>query len=377
MTDTAPAPEILLERRGPLAVVILNRPKALNALTLGMIRALAPQLAQWERDPAVKAVVMRGSGDKAFCAGGDVRAIWEAGRGFQQAGGYDPATAPDDCLPRRFFFEEYRLNRQIKLCAKPIVSLLDGVTMGGGCGLSMHGSHRVATERTLIAMPETAIGLFPDVGGSVFLNACPGEVGTYLALTGDRLKGGADALWCKLATHAAPSAAMAAIEERLAGAAWTGDPARDRAVADAAIAAHAADPGPSPLSQQSAWIDRCFAPARVEDILAALARESGAAAERAAAARKTIETRSPTSLKLTLAQLRRTRGLGFDQAMATEFRLVQRCMAGHDFFEGIRAVLVDKDQAPRWRPDRLDAVTDAMIDAYFAPLGPRELTFAD
>jgi enoyl-CoA hydratase len=340
---------IRFERHGRLGVVTLDRPKALNALTLGMVRALDPMLAQWAHDHSVDAVAIRGAGEKAFCAGGDVRAVYEAGR------------RGTDVLTYEFFFEEYRLNRRIHRYAKPYVALIDGIAMGGGLGLSVHGRYRVVTERASAAMPETAIGLFPDVGGSWFLDRAPGRIGTYLALTGARIRA-ADMIHAGLATHFVPSADLPALYDALA-----------HASPEAALHRFAADPGPAPLATQRAAIDRVFGRATVEEILGALEHEGEWGASIAA----DLGERSPTSLRATLRLLQRHHRHEVEDCLRGEFRLVQRFMAGHDFYEGIRAVLVDKDHAPRWKPARLADVAAADIDAMFAPLEDGELRFDD
>jgi len=355
--DSHPSDEILLERRGGLAIVTLNRPKALNTLTLGMYRTLDPDLLAWGTDPAVHAVLIRGAGGRAFCAGGDVRAIFEAGRGNTSG------------LTADFFREEYCLIQRVYRFPKPYAALLDGITMGGGAGVSIHGSHRVATERFLFAMPETAIGLFPDIGATTFLNRCPGRIGRYLGLTGARL-GAADALYCGLVTHYVPSERLAALTERLAALAWR--PGEARAQVDRLLAELGAPAGPPPLAEIREGIDRCFAADSVEAIIAALGKERGAWAE---AALQALAKASPTSLKITLRQL--TLGAGFDveAALQLEYRMTQHAMQRHDFFEGVRALLVDKDQAPRWQPAGLAEVGAAEVDFYFRPIGARELRF--
>jgi len=359
MTD-----EILLERHGPLAVVTLNRPKALNALTLPMIRAFDPALKAWAHDPDVKAVVVRGAGDRAFCAGGDVRAAWEAGKAAKEGRG-------DGALTADFFREEYVLNRRIHRFPKPYIALLDGITMGGGVGLSVHGSQRIVTQKTLFAMPETGIGLFPDVGGSHFLSRMPGQLGAFLALTGARLHA-ADTLYTGVGTHHVPSEALdtlvAELERELAAADAPG------AAVQTVVSRHAVPAGEAPLAAHRAAIDRCFAFDRVEDIVAALEREGGEWAE---AQLKALVHLSPTSLKISLAEVRRGAKLDFDACMAMEYRMSQACMAGHDFYEGIRAVLVDKDRNPKWKPATLAEVGDDLVEAHFKTLGDRELVFAD
>lgn len=350
------APEILFELRGGVGFVLLNRPNALNALGLSLIEAFDARLEAWATDPAVKAVVVRGAGERAFCAGGDVRSIWEGGR---TVGG--PASD--------LFRREYTLIRRIKVLPKPYIALVDGIAMGGGVGVCVHGSHRVATERTMIALPETRIGLFPDVGSAHFLPRLPGALGLYLGLTGVRLKA-ADALYAGLADHYVESARLPVLETALAAADWaSGDP---HAVASTTIEAFASDPNAAPLGEYRAAVDRCFGQDSVAAILAALEAEGGDWAERTL---ETLGACSPTSLKVTFEQLRRGAALGFDDAMIMEFRLSQAFLARHDFHEGIRAIVIDKDNAPKWRPDTLAEVTPDLVEAHFAPLGDSELRF--
>lgn len=342
-------PDIRFERRGRLGVVTIDRPKALNALTLGMIREFDPMLSQWTHDHQVEAVVIQGAGEKAFCAGGDVRAVYEAGK------------RGTDVLTYEFFFEEYRLNRRIHRFAKPYVALIDGIAMGGGLGLSVHGRYRVVTEKAMVAMPETSIGLFPDVGGSWFLDRAPGKIGTYLGLTGARLKG-ADILYAGIATHFVASADLPALLEALS-----------HTPPEAALHRFARDPGPAPLAAHRAQIDRAFAPATIAGIIEALAKE-GSWGEALAV---DLAKKSPTSLAATLRLLQRHHRHEIEDCLKGEFRLVQHVMAGHDFYEGIRAVLVDKDHAPKWNPASIAAVSAESIEAMFAPLDTEELTFED
>jgi enoyl-CoA hydratase len=344
MTDT-----VKFSRAGGLATVMLDRPKALNALNLEMIRAIGPQLSAWADDPSVTNVAMTGAGDKAFCAGGDVRALVLAKR-------EDPNTT----LTHDFFWHEYRLNRQIHRYPKPNVAIIDGIAMGGGVGLSVPGRYRVITEKTVFAMPEMGIGLFPDVGGSFYLSRAPGEIGIYLALTGARLNA-ADVMYCGFGTHYVPSAQIPELLEALAS-----------GPAEAALARFHRQPGTAPISRHRGAIDRCFAASTVDAILDSLLHEGG---EWGRHVRDEMVTRkSPTSLKVTLQQIRRGRLLGFEDCLRMEFRLVQAFMRGHDFFEGVRAVLIDKDQNPRWNPADLASVTETIVQSYFSATGP-ELTF--
>ena len=351
--------DVLLERRGPVGLVTLNRPKALNALDQGMIRALHPALEAWAREPEVKAVVIRGAGGRAFCAGGDVRAV-ALSLGSAAPEGQEP-------LSRAFFREEYRLNHLIHHYPKPYVALVDGICMGGGLGLSAHGSHRVVTERLVLAMPETAIGLFPDVGGGWFLPRFPGEAGTYLGLTGARCNA-ADALWLGYGTQHVTHDRLESLVEALAAADWGVGEARE--VATRVLSGLASEPGASPLRVQREAIDRCFAKDSVEEIVAALGAEGTPWAEET---RATLGRMSPTSLKVTLRQLRRCRGRPYDEVATVEYRLSQHCTALPDFREGIRAVLVDKDNRPKWSPPTLAEVPESLVEACFAPLGEREL----
>jgi enoyl-CoA hydratase len=354
------ADEIVLGREGGLATLVINRPQALNALTLDNYRRFAPALRAWASDPSVHAVVVRGAGERAFCAGGDVRAVYEAGRGISG----DPA------LPAVFFREEYELIREIHRFPKPYLAIIDGITMGGGAGISVNGVYRVATERTLFAMPETAIGLFPDVGATRFLNRCPGHIGRYLGLTGARLKA-ADTLYCGLATHLVPHDRL----EELIAALHRAEQCGIHVV----ISRFAVDPGPAPLAALRPAIDRCFAAETIEQVLEALDAEAAAGGEWASWARETRDTlltKSPTSLKITLRQLQLGRGYELEAALVLEYRLTQHVMAAHDFYEGVRAMLIDKDQTPRWRPATLAEVGDPMVADYFAPIEDRELRFA-
>jgi enoyl-CoA hydratase len=351
--------DVLLERRGPLGLVTLNRPKALNALDLGMIRALHPALEAWAKDSQVKAVVIRGAGGRAFCAGGDVRAV------ALSMG--SPAPEGQEPLSSAFFREEYRLNHLIHHYPKPYVALVDGISMGGGLGLSVHGSHRVVTERLVLSMPETAIGLFPDVGGGWFLPRFPGEAGTYLGLTGVRCNA-ADAMWLGYGTQHVTHDRLDAVVDGLAAADWSAGDSRE--VATRVLSGFTSEPGPSPLSAHRESIDRCFAKDRVEDILAALEAEG---TPWAGETRATLARMSPTSLKVTLRQLRVCRERPYDETVTVEYRLSQHLTARPDFREGIRAVLVDKDNRPKWNPPTLAGVRASDMEACFAPLGERDL----
>src|SRR6266478_6959245 len=325
--------DILFGREGGVATVTLNRPQALNAFALDMYRRFDPMLRAWADDSAVHAVLIRGAGGRAFCAGGDIRAIYEAGRGI----------SGDRDLTAVFFREEYQLLRHIHRFPKPYLAIIDGITMGGGAGVSVNGAYRVATERTMLAMPETGIGLFPDVGATRFLNLCPGRIGRYLGLSGVRL-GPEDARYCGFATHFVPRERVPQLAEALGQMTWRAG--EENAQVEEMLAAFDGDPGDPPLAARRAANDRCFAPDTVEAVLDALAREAaagGSDAEWASQTRAGLLTKSPTSLKVTLCQLIVGQGCDIERALALEDRLTQHFMRGHDFYEGVRAALIDKD----------------------------------
>jgi enoyl-CoA hydratase len=341
-------PEILFERRGTAGLVTLNRPQALNAVTLIMVRALRQQLDAWRDDPSIARVVIMGAGGRAFSAGGDLRQVYELGRSGRQ----------DEALI--YWREEYALNSVIKHYPKPYVALLDGIVMGGGVGVSVHGSHRLAGDQFLFAMPEVGIGFFPDVGATWFLPRLPGEFGTFCAVTGERL-GSADAVSGGIATHRVSSADIPKLVDALC----------KTALVDQVIAAHARAPEAGPVTTRRAIIDRTFAADTIETILSNLDREAGTGqpdARWAQVTAATIRSRSPTSVKLALAQVRWGRARSFAECMRAEFRIVSRIVYDHDFYEGVRALIIDKDNQPRWRPAALAEVTDKDIERYFLPI---------
>lgn len=350
MTDTQ---DILFERRGAAGIVMLNRPKALNAITHHMVRALAGKLDEWARDAAVTRVVVTSNSERAFSAGGDIRALYD----LIKAGRQQDALA--------FFNEEYRLNTAIKRYPKPYVSLIDGIVMGGGVGISIHGSHRVAGDKYAFAMPEVSIGFFPDVGGTYALPRLAGEIGTYCALTGERLKAG-DAVLAGAATHYVKSHRFAELLTALC----------DKEPVNAVLADFMEQMGNGEVMPRRRTIDRTFSQNSVEAILSALDQEAGTGSDQAgwsAELAQTIRSKSPTSLKLSLAQMRYGRHHSFEDCMRAEFRIVSRIVYGRDMAEGVRAVIVDKDNHPRWNPNDLDAVSDTMIERYFEPLAGAEL----
>jgi enoyl-CoA hydratase len=342
---------------GSLGLITLNRPKALNALDQEMCLAIDAALKLWAKDDGITAVIIRGAGDRAFCAGGDVRLAREDGLAWKKG-------ESDGRIVRDFFRDEYRMNRRIATFPKPYIALIDGITMGGGVGLSVHGSLRLATTRTLLAMPETGIGLFPDVGTSFVLSRLPCEIGTYLGLTGARI-GAADCLVLDIATHVVDHERIQSLIAELTV------PGADIGTT---VARHAVDAGAPELWTHRDVIDRCFRHNRIEDILAALDADGGAFAATTGA---TIRTMSPTSLKLTLKEIRKGRTLGIDDCLRMEYRLSQSVLAGHDFYEGVRAQLVDKDRHPKWYPATLDAIDDSAIDSLFVTPLHGDLSFED
>ncbi|HZH12514.1 MAG TPA: enoyl-CoA hydratase/isomerase family protein [Microvirga sp.] len=350
MDETA---EVICEKQGQAGVITLNRPRALNALTLTMVRAMRQALDAWAEDSQVTRIIVQGAGEKAFCAGGDIRRLTD----LLQAGERDEALA--------FWREEYQLNIRIKRYPKPYISFIDGIVMGGGVGVSLHGSHRVAGERYLFAMPEVGIGFFPDVGATYALPRLPGEMGMYLALTGERVRR-ADAIMLGLATHSVASEGIEVLRRELI----EGKPV------EAVLARAAVDPGAAPLAEHRSVIDACFSAGSVAAVLQRLDEAAGKGSEFAAKTAAGMRTKSPTSMSIAFEQVRRGASLDFEEAMKTEFRIVSRIGDGKDFFEGVRAVLIDKDNQPRWEPSSLDGVTGDAIDHYFASLGPQELEIA-
>ena len=334
--------EIIAAREGALGRLTLNRPQALHALTTGMCQSLTASLLSWRDDPAVQAVLIDHSGERGFCAGGDIRMLADSG-------------ADDGRLARAFFFIEYRLNHLLFSYPKPVIAVMDGITMGGGVGLSAPARYRLATERTTFAMPETGIGLFPDVGGGWFLPRLPGRIGLWLALTGARIKA-ADCLHAGLATHHVPSERLPELKAALA---------ENPSDIEALLAQFHVDPGPAPLLAHRAELDAAFGQGSVEAILAALEAGSDWARAQALA----LRTKSPQTLKVAFRQL--ALGLAapdFAANMAMEYRIGARVVQRHDFLEGVRAVIVDKDNAPKWDPATLEGVGEDLLDAIFAPL---------
>jgi len=341
---------VLLHITGRAAHITLNRPRAINALNHTMVRRIDDALTAWAHDPAVRAVVITGAGERGLCAGGDIRAV------------HDDARDGDGTASAEFWRDEYHLNARIARYPKPYVAVMDGIVMGGGVGVSAHGSVRVVTERSRIAMPETGIGFVPDVGGTHLLALAPGELGTHLALTGSHI-GAGDALLCGLADHYVPSASLRQFVDDLA----------ELSVRDV-LDRHARLSPEGELAGRREWIDTCYAADTVEEIVHRLLAQGDPAANETA---ETLLSKSPTALKVTLAALRRARRLGpLERVLEQEYRVSCAALATPDLVEGIRAQVIDKDRTPRWSPATLDEVTDVDVERFFTPLGERELGLA-
>ncbi len=329
---------------GQLGLITLNRPQFLNALTQEMCIDLDRQLTVWEKTADIKAVVIRAAGDRAFCAGGDIRSLY---------------ALRDQPIPEQtFFWHEYRMNRRIYHFPKPYIALLDGLTMGGGAGISINGSFRIASEKLKLAMPETGIGFFPDVGGSYFLPRCTGKIGWYLGLTAQVINP-ADACHAGLIHSQVPSQAMPGLIEALTKARWSIDP---HTVVKNVISEVAVAPGVAELAQHQAGIDHCFAVSDIEEILKRLREQADSWADEVV---KLLLTRSPTSLKVVCEQLRRGAQLSFDECSQMEYSIALRFLRTPDFYEGVRAAVIDKDRSPRWNPPDLASVQKSAVLAFF------------
>lgn len=337
---------IIARISGTAGRITLDRPKALNALTAGMVHDIDHALAAWADDPRVRHVVIDGGGGRAFCAGGDVRLV-------REAAATDPARA------RAFWADEYRMNLRIATYPKPYVALMDGICMGGGVGISAHGTHRIVTERSAVAMPETLIGFIPDVGGSWLLARAPGHAGEYMAALAYRMNA-ADAIHAGFADHHVPSDKISTLIDALCD---SDDPG-------GTVARFASDAGPSTLEAHRAWIDAAFLAPTIHEVVAAL--EAGHD-EWSKSTRAALAGHSPTALAAAHRAVQEARDdTSLEESLAREYRFAFRTITLHDFSEGVRARVVDKDNAPRWQPPRLADVTAAHIDALFAPLGAEE-----
>ncbi len=339
MTASVPIDDeaVIVRRDGRVGRILLNRPRVLNTLTLEMVRTFTRALNDFRHDPHVHAVVVEGAGDRAFCAGGDVRAL------------RDGQLSGDRTGVEAFFRDEYDLNLMISSYPKPYIALIDGICMGGGIGVSVHGPYRVATEHAMFAMPETAIGFFPDIGGTFFLPRLPGQLGIYLGLTGLRTTG-ADAVHAGFATHFISRANLPGLSNAIAE------------IGVAALARCAEALPPCSIASHLAAIDRCFAADTVGEIAARLAAEP---TDWAAAALKALRSVSPTALAFTLEAFRRGADMTLKQALDAEFILTRTTMAWPDFAEGVRAMVVDKDRQPKWRPARIEDIDPAVIAGMF------------
>ncbi|MBX7146775.1 MAG: enoyl-CoA hydratase/isomerase family protein [Alphaproteobacteria bacterium] len=347
--------EITVDYQGSVAILTLNRPKALNALNHSMIKPIQDYLNQWAHDKNIAVVLFKGAGDRAFCAGGDIKSIYEA-----------RDTNPK--LLKDFYSDEYKLNRTIHLYPKPFIALINGITMGGGAGLSIHGHFRVAGEKTIFAMPETSIGFFPDVGGGYFLPRLHGQIGMYLGLTGNKI-GSADCYFAGLATHYINETKYENLIQELSHLSFK---SRPRDVSEILSKFHQ-NPGQSKLNEDYAAINHHFGHSSVIDILNSLVSAQNDWAQQTY---QTLFTKSPTSLELTFRQLRYGAKFDFDEVLKMEYRLSQYCMKQNDFFEGVRAILIDKDQRPRWRPAALSSVAEELnIEDAFLSLGDQDLIF--
>lgn len=344
MTD-----DILLKVEGHAGFMSLNRPSALHALTLPMVHAMTAALLKWRDDPAVKCVVIDHADGRGFCAGGDIAFLRNSAMNDGGVSGL------------KFFHDEYQLNHLLVTYPKPVVAFMDGITMGGGVGISQPARFRVATENTKFAMPETGIGLFPDVGGGWYLSRLEGRVGQFLALTGARIAG-AGCLSLGLATHYLTSNLLAEAKSRIA--------VEDVERIDGILGTLSVTPPGSKIVETIVQINRHFASDRLEDILASLEGDESDWAMKELA---TLRTKSPQTCKVALRQLAESIKLNdFADNMAMEYRIASRVIVRPDFAEGVRAVIVDKDNAPKWDPATAEGVTDALIDAIFAPLPAQE-----
>lgn len=348
--------DIIFETRGRAGIVTLNRPQTLNAVTDAMLSALNSQLDDWETSSRVERVIIRAVPGRAFSAGGDIRHLYESGL----RGDYD----------FDFFAREYRLNARIAEFPKPYIALVDGIAMGGGVGVSFHGAFRIATENLVFAMPEVGIGFFPDVGASHILPQLPGHLGLYLALTGDRVKTN-DALWSGLATHMCPAEQQDELIDLLCEA-----ESLERALESFLVHGEGPDNDQGPLHTASAWIDQHFAADSVVEIVTTLEKTASETGSKADWAKTTLETllqKSPTSLEVAYRQIRNAVGLDIRQCMQMEFRILKRILTGTEFYEGIRAAIIDKDRRPNWQPSQLQDVSSDAIAAHFASLDDSEL----
>jgi enoyl-CoA hydratase len=347
--------DLIVRREGSAGVIRLNRPKAINAMTLEMSEGIDAALDRFEADPAVALVLLEGAGERGLCAGGDIRGLYESSR----AGGD---------LGKRFWRQEYIMNARIAKFAKPYVAFMDGLVMGGGVGLSAHGRHRVVTERTKLAMPEVGLGFFPDVGGTWLLSRSPGEIGSYFGLTGQTMNG-PDAIYARFADAVVPSGRLAALREALIGLATGSTSADVKAMIDRFATVETA----GPVAALQSKIDGWFGHDRMQDIVAALQADGS---ELAASTLKALSEKSPRGMVVTLKLLRLARAsASLEECLVREYRAALEVFASDDFREGVRAAVIDKDRNPLWSPPRIEDVTPEMLAPYFAGIGADELVF--
>jgi enoyl-CoA hydratase len=355
MDGVVTEPDLIVRREGSAGIVRLNRPKAINAMTLEMSEGIDRALDQFESDPAVSVVLLEGAGERGLCAGGDIRGLYESSR----AGGD---------LGKRFWRQEYVMNARIAKYPKPYVAFMDGLVMGGGVGLSAHSRHRVVTERTKLAMPEVGLGFFPDVGGTWLLSRTPGEIGSYFGLTGQTMNG-PDAIHARFADAVVPSAKLPALREVLTKV----RPGTLSIEVEALIDGFATGETSGPVAAMQPTIDRWFAHDRMEDIVASLAHDGS---ELAQATLKTLLEKSPRGMVVTLKLLRLGRtSSSLEACLVREYRAALEVFRSDDFREGVRAAVIDKDRNPTWSPPKIEDVTEAMIAPYFAEIGADELVF--
>ena len=348
-------PDLIARREGAVGVIRLNRPKAINAVTLQMFRDIDKALDAFESDPAVAVILLEGAGERGLCAGGDIRAL------------YDSARAGGD-LGKTLWREEYILNARIAKFSKPYVAFMDGIVMGGGVGLSAHSRHRVVTERTKLAMPEVGLGFFPDVGGTWLLSRSPGEIGTYFGLTGQTMNG-PDAVYARFADAVVPSSKLAALREALVDFRAGASSADVKNAIDGFTTGETAGPVAAMQSRIDAW----FGHDRMQDIVAALQRDGSQLAQ---STLKTLNEKSPRGMVVTLKLLRLARAsASLEACLVREYRAALEVFASDDFREGVRAAVIDKDRNPRWSPPRIEDVTPEIIAPYFAEIGADELVF--
>jgi len=340
--------EVFFEKKGSLGLITLNRPEALNALTLNMVRLIHPTLKKWEEDNEIKTVAVTAVGDKAFCAGGDIRALYDWGKS-------------NDKKAKGFYYEEYQLNQLIKSYTKPYISFVNGIVMGGGVGISVHGSYRVAGENYSFAMPETGIGLFPDVGGSFFLSRLKNNIGMYLALTGSRIKS-SDAIELGIAEYFIMSKNYDDILKQLS----------DGATPSEVLSSFNSDKINSDLKNNSGKINELFSGNNLENIFEKLENDNSDFSQKNLSL---LKSKSPTSLKITFRQIKNGSELDFEDCMRMEYRMVSKVMDDHDFYEGVRALIIEKDNNPIWKPETVEKISDKEIDEFFIHTEDNELNF--